>query len=54
MKLEIKIYHTYKPCAEKRLTVDIPKLNMNFWICMDLSVKFWFIKGHWMIAVNFK
>jgi hypothetical protein len=46
--LDFRIYKTAIPCSEDQYTVNIPGLNLDYWLCVELKIKFLF----WTLKVN--
>lgn len=53
MKFKISVMPTDDPCCDNRITINIPGLKIDFWVCVEITASFWI--WHWSSkwALNF-
>jgi len=54
MKIKLEVEKTLEPCSSNTLKVDVPGLNIDFWLCITVHVKIWWITGKSSWAIHLK
>lgn len=52
MKIEFHVERVYEACSSNVKTVDVPGLKMDIWLCVYITVKFWFLGFNKVYSVH--
>lgn len=54
MKISFDVVRATESCGGVKLTLDIPRLDFDFWVCVTVNVRVWWFRGSQLLSLHFK